>query len=197
MGVPKPGCFKSGLLQFYMEALFCALSRPFALFCGLAFALFFAYLRSLRVSASYPIQNDRIWALLTGNHKFRTLKRDVSSPGFAPNPFCFSFLVLGFLLGVFFGRSGLSPSRRCSLGSSLCCFLCCSMRHACVTSYGGRWTRHPPPPLGLSSQLLFKIPRVLGPGTVSRCTAPLHNAAAEPSWSLPTSSSRATKRGPE
>ena len=33
-GVPKPGCFKRGCLQFYAEALLCARLRPFALFCA-------------------------------------------------------------------------------------------------------------------------------------------------------------------
>ena len=50
LGVPKPGCFKPGCLQFLC---FCALLRSFApfcglalaLFCGLAFALFCAHLR--------------------------------------------------------------------------------------------------------------------------------------------------------
>ena len=42
LGVPKPGCFKPGCLQFLRGSallrpfgLFCALLRPFALFCAL------------------------------------------------------------------------------------------------------------------------------------------------------------------
>ena len=66
LGVPKPGCFKPGCLQFLRccfafvpgqalstrpkfaifdaVALFCALVRPFALFWGLAFALIWVLL---------------------------------------------------------------------------------------------------------------------------------------------------------
>ena len=37
----NPGCFKRLVVcNFYAEALFCALLRPLALFCRLAFALF-------------------------------------------------------------------------------------------------------------------------------------------------------------
>ena len=59
LGVPKPGCFKPGCLQFLRRS---ALLRPFVLFCALlrtcacallrSFALFCAH---LRVSA-----NDRV-----------------------------------------------------------------------------------------------------------------------------------------
>ena len=71
---------------------------------------------------------------------------DVLCPGFAPNPFCLSS-GFGVLLWFLFGRSGRSsPSRRWLLR-------CFSVRHACITRYGGRWPRQPPPPLGLLSQL--------------------------------------------
>ena len=44
---------------------------------------------------------------------------DVLCPGFAPNPFCFSFWFWGFSL-VFFGLVGRCPlRRRCSLGFAL------------------------------------------------------------------------------
>ena len=43
LGVPKPSCFKPGCLQFLCG---CALLRPFAFFCRLAFGLFCAHLRS-------------------------------------------------------------------------------------------------------------------------------------------------------
>ena len=52
VGVLNPSdinSFKPGCLRFYAEVLFCALLRPFVLFagfCGLAFALFCAHLRS-------------------------------------------------------------------------------------------------------------------------------------------------------
>ena len=76
---------------------------------------------------------------------------DGSCPGFAPNPFCFSFWVWGFLWFFLVGRSG-----RCRLRGvarlALLCFAVC-MHNACITIDGGRWPRQPPPPLG-SSQLL-------------------------------------------
>ena len=53
LGVPKPGCFKPGCLQLLRGS---ALLRPFALFCGLAFALFLCSFERicahLRVSAT-------------------------------------------------------------------------------------------------------------------------------------------------
>ena len=53
LGVPKPGCFKPGCL-FCVEALFCALLRPFA--------LFFALLRptAFRTTASGNYRKTRI-----------------------------------------------------------------------------------------------------------------------------------------
>ena len=77
LGVPKPGCFKPGGLQFLRGsallpsfAPFCALVRSFALFCALlqtcvrallwTFALFCTH---LRVSASDRVWNDRVWEL--------------------------------------------------------------------------------------------------------------------------------------
>ena len=47
LGVPKPGRFKPGCLQFLRgSALFALFLRPFALICGLAFVLICAHLRS-------------------------------------------------------------------------------------------------------------------------------------------------------
>ena len=66
LGVPKPGCFKPGCIQFLCgsaQSLFCALLRSFALFCGLAFTLFFAkfafFSAHLRVSASDSLRLER------------------------------------------------------------------------------------------------------------------------------------------
>ena len=79
LGVPKPGCFKPGGLQFLRGS---ALLRPFALICALlrtcicalsrsfadlrlrSFALFCAH---LRVSASDRVWNDRVWELQSLN----------------------------------------------------------------------------------------------------------------------------------
>ena len=57
LGVPKPGCFKPGCLQFYAPALFCALLRPFAdldlcSFAELHLRSFARFCAPLRVSAS-------------------------------------------------------------------------------------------------------------------------------------------------
>ena len=55
----------------------------------------------------------------------------------------------------------------------------CCMHNACIIRHGGRWTIHPPPPIGISS-LLSKSPRFLGQG---RCPAELPTqCSAEPSW---------------
>ena len=55
--------------------------------------------------------------------------RDYLCPGFAPNPFCFSFWFWGFLSWSFFGRSG-----RCRLRgvASLRLLAFVAMRYACV-----------------------------------------------------------------
>ena len=69
-------------------------------------------------------------------------------------PLLLSFLVLGFFLWFFFlvGRSGWSlSSSEALLGFALSLLVAASTCNACVTRYGGRWTIHPPPPLGLLS----------------------------------------------
>ena len=98
-------------------------------------------------------------------------------------------LVLGVLSWSCFGRSGSSPSRRC-----LAPRFCCSMHNACVTIDGGRRTRHPPPPIGLLSQL-SKSPRFLGQGR-QPATCPLDNTLLSRPGP-PTSLRRVTKRDPE
>ena len=80
-----------------------------------------------------------------------------------------------FLVGLVFRRC---PLRRRCFAWLLCCF-CMHAFNACITRYGGRWPRQPPPPLRSSLQL-FRIPRVLGQG---RCPAELPTqCSAEPSW---------------
>ena len=71
---------------------------------------------------------------------------------FTPNPFCFSFWFWGFLWFFLVGRSGRCRLRGVARLAPLLLLLC--MRNACITRDGGRWTIHPPPPLGSSlSQL--------------------------------------------
>ena len=73
--------------------------------------------------------------------------------------------------------------------------LACLQYNASVTSDGGRWTIHPPPPIGLSSLLPLGLLGIFGWGTATKCNA-LQNVA----WSRPhspTSFRRSTKRGPE
>ena len=96
--------------------------------------------------------------------------RDYLCPGFAPNPFCFSFWFWGFSFLVFFGRSGrsLSPSRRC-LAPCLCCF-----EHAsCMRNNRRREADKTSAPSNrIIMTIVFRIPRILGCRTESRA-APL------------------------
>ena len=77
---------------------------------------------------------------------------DVVCPGFAPNPFCFSFWFWSFLWFFLVGRSGRCRLRGVARLAPLLLLLC--MRKACIIRDGGRWPRQPPPPLGSSLQPL-------------------------------------------
>ena len=96
---------------------------------------------------------------------------DVSSPGFAPNPFCFPFWFWGFFFGSFWSVWSVAFAALLRFGSSLCCFLCCSMHNACVTIHGGSEARHLTPPLGLLSPLSLRF-LGFGLGTVCPRHAP-------------------------
>ena len=96
-----------------------------------------------------------------------------------------SFRFWGFSFGSFLvGLVGRCRLRGVASLGSLPLLLCCSMRHACVTSYGRRWPRQPPPPLGLSL-LLFRSPRVLGQGRRPAVRPSLNALLSRPG--LPTS----------
>ena len=61
--------------NIYAEPLFCALLRPFALFCGLAFVLFCVHLRSFALICVF-LQTTAITATAFGNCRFCPQKRD-------------------------------------------------------------------------------------------------------------------------
>ena len=108
-------------------------------------------------------------------------------------PLLFSFFWFwGFFLWSFLVGLVLSPSRRCAW---LLALLLLSMHNACVTRHGGRWTRHPPPPIGLLSQLSLRSPRVLGQGRNPVHAPLIMRALIRPG--PPTSLRRVTKRDPE
>ena len=125
-----------------------------------------------------------------------TLKRlfcefwDVSSPGFAPNPFCFPFWFWGFFFGSFW--SVWSVAFAAVLGSFALVAACIQCMH---NKTRGEVDDTSTPSTRIITIIVFKIPRILDQGR-SPAAHPLHNVQ-QIRPGPPTSLRRATKRGPE
>ena len=109
-GVPKPGCFNPGCCNFDVEVLFCALSRPFALFCVLLFAPFCAHLRSLaRICAFLRLTAFR--TTVFGNCRKKDLFKITKSVFFRFLGHYFAFLRTIAMLGLLCSVPGLQDRK--------------------------------------------------------------------------------------